>query len=116
MMLLESDLLGQVLSVSVPGGKRVRRDLCPGGRIEEATMSSAPHGNASPAVPAVARYARFSSDLQRNASITDQNRRCAAEIQRQVQEWKFDSSSGCQIFLMEDQKVAVLQDLMRRPL
>ena len=46
-------------------------------------MSSALHKGASPAAVVAATYSRFSTDLQRDASIPDQNRICGAERERQ---------------------------------
>ena len=46
-------------------------------------MSSVLHRGVSLAALVVATYARFSTDLQREASIPDQNRNCATEIKRQ---------------------------------
>ena len=46
-------------------------------------MSPALHMGASPTALLVATYSRFSTDLQREASIPDQNRNCATEIKRQ---------------------------------
>ena len=46
-------------------------------------MSPALHMGASPAALLAATYSRFSTDLQREASIPDQNRSCATEIDRQ---------------------------------
>ena len=46
-------------------------------------MSSALHKGASPAAVVAATYSRFSTDLQRDASLPDQDRACAAEVTRQ---------------------------------
>ena len=53
------------------------------GQSKEVNMPSALLRGVSPSVLVVAIYSHFSSDLQRDASILDQNRSCATEIERQ---------------------------------